>query len=88
MRTPFGYSDSGRVNTQTHARINSLLYTQIQGLMGLQNNDEYVAANINGCPVTLVVTTAGAVIHADDQILAGVILVEGPKGFSVIHLSP
>jgi len=77
MRTPFGYSDSGHVDTQTHAHINNLLYAQTQGLVGLQNNAEYVAANINfsRCPVTLVVTTTGAIIHTGDQILAGVILV-------------
>jgi len=75
MRTPFRYSDFGHVNTQTHARINSLLYAQTQGLVGLQNNAKYVAVNINGCPVTLVVTTTGDIIHADDQILVGVILV-------------
>jgi len=74
MRTPFEYSTSGYVNTKTHAHVNSLLYTQTQGLVGLHYNAEYVAATINGCPVTLVVTMAGVVIHADDQILAGVIL--------------
>jgi len=74
MRTPFGYSASGYVNTKTHAHVNGLLYTQTQVLVGLHYNAEYVVVTINGCPVTLVVTMAGAVIHADDQILAGVIL--------------
>jgi len=74
MRTPFGYSASGYVNTKTHAHVNSLLYTQTQGLVGLHYNAKYVVSTTNGCPVTLVVTMVGSVIHADDQILACVIL--------------
>ena len=66
---------SGLVNTTTHAHVNNLLYTHTQGLAGLQYNTEYVVTNINGCPITLVVTMAGAGIHADNQILTSVILV-------------
>jgi len=32
MRTPFGYSDSGHVNTNTHAHVNSLFYNKYNNL--------------------------------------------------------
>jgi len=47
----------------------------LAGTSGTDQYTKYVGATIDGFPVTLVVTKKGSIVKANNQILAGVLIV-------------